>query len=117
MSWGRRALRGGRAYIQFRGFPPKMRDDLKKALGDKLTVQEGDWNCVLNVTPNNKVKPFNDARVRRALSMAINREAIQKVVMRNQSQPAGMIAPPFVNGWTADMDGASRTDVEAVGCR
>ncbi|MCH7889668.1 MAG: hypothetical protein IIA00_10395, partial [Proteobacteria bacterium] len=32
------ALRGGRAYIQFRGFPPKMRDDLKKALGDKLTV-------------------------------------------------------------------------------
>ena len=67
------ALRGGRAYIQFRGFPPKMRDDLKKALGDKLTVQEGDWNCVLNVTPNNKVKPFTDPRVRRALSLAIDR--------------------------------------------
>ena len=67
------ALRGGRAYIQFRGFPPKMRDDLKKALGKKLTVQQGDWNCVLNVVPNNKVKPFNDARVRRALSLAIDR--------------------------------------------
>ena len=67
------ALRGGRAYIQFRGFPPKMRDDLKKALGKKLTVQEGDWNCVLNVTPNNKVKPFDDVRVRRALSLAIDR--------------------------------------------
>ena len=67
------ALRGGRAYIQFRGFPPKMRDDLKKALGDKLTVQEGDWNCVLFVTPNNKRKPFNDARVRRALTLAIDR--------------------------------------------
>ncbi|HIC59031.1 MAG TPA: hypothetical protein EYO71_03005 [Rhodospirillales bacterium] len=57
---------GGRAYIQFRGFPPKSRDDLKKALGDKLTVQESDWNCVLMVTPNSKRKPFDDARVRRA---------------------------------------------------
>lgn len=67
------ALRGGRAYIQFRGFPPKMRDDLKKALGDKLTVQESPWNCQLIVTPNNKRKPFNDARVRRALTLAIDR--------------------------------------------
>jgi peptide/nickel transport system substrate-binding protein len=48
------------------------------------------------------------------MSMAINRDAIKKVVMREQSQPAGMIAPPFVNGWTAEMDGASVTDVEGA---
>ena len=48
------------------------------------------------------------------MSMAINRDAIRQVVMRGQSQPAGMIAPPFVNGWTADMDGESSTDVEAA---
>jgi peptide/nickel transport system substrate-binding protein len=58
--------------------------------------------------------PLADVRVRRAMSMAINRDAIQRVVMRGQSQPAGMIAPPFVNGWTAEMDGASKTDVEAA---
>lgn len=58
--------------------------------------------------------PLADVRVRRAMSMAINRDAIKQVVMRGQSQPAGMIAPPFVNGWTAEMDGESKTDVDAA---
>lgn len=67
------AIRGDRAAIEFRGFPPKARDELKKALGDKITVQESDWNCVLLVTPNHKKKPFDDVRVRRALSLALDR--------------------------------------------
>lgn len=58
--------------------------------------------------------PLADVRVRRAMNMAINRDAIKQVVMRDQSQPAGMIAPPFVNGWTAEMDAESKTDVEAA---
>ncbi len=56
--------------------------------------------------------PLADLRVRQAMSMAINREAIQKVVMRGQSQPAGVIMPPFVNGWNADLDSVPATDVE-----
>ncbi|MBM7068166.1 ABC transporter substrate-binding protein [Actibacterium sp. 188UL27-1] len=58
--------------------------------------------------------PLSDVRVRQAMSMAINRDAIQQVVMRGQSQPAGMIAPPFVNGWTEERDAASVTDVAAA---
>ena len=57
--------------------------------------------------------PLSDVRVRRAMSMAINRDAIKQVVMRGQSEPAGMIAPPFVNGWSEEMD-QSETDVEAA---
>lgn len=58
--------------------------------------------------------PLADVRVRKAMSMAINRDAIQQVVMRGQSEPAGMIAPPFVNGWTAEMDAESSTDIEGA---
>ena len=58
--------------------------------------------------------PFADVRVRKAMNLAINRDAIKQVVMRGQSAPAGMIAPPFVNGWNEAMDGASKTDIDAA---
>ncbi|MEM9583836.1 MAG: ABC transporter substrate-binding protein [Pseudomonadota bacterium] len=55
--------------------------------------------------------PLADVRVRQAMSMAIQRDAIRQVVMRGQSEPAGMIAPPFVNGWTAEMDTGPEGDL------
>jgi peptide/nickel transport system substrate-binding protein len=76
------AVRGGRAMVEFRGFPPKSRDDLKRALGDEITVQESDWNCALLVTPNHLVKPFDDPRVRRALTLAIDRWGGSKYLSR-----------------------------------
>ncbi|MFT5870096.1 MAG: peptide/nickel transport system substrate-binding protein [Paracoccaceae bacterium] len=58
--------------------------------------------------------PLADLRVRQAMNIAINREAIQQVVMRGQSQPAGVIMPPFVTGWTAELDAYPATDVTAA---
>jgi len=67
------AIRADRAAIEFRGFPPSVRDELVNALDGKITVQTSDWNCGSFIEPNHKKKPFDDARVRRALTLAIDR--------------------------------------------
>lgn len=76
------AIRGNRAAIEFRGFPPKARDDLVNALGDKIVVQESDWNCVLLTTPNQDRKPFDDPRVRQALSLSVDRWSGSKYLQK-----------------------------------
>ena len=58
--------------------------------------------------------PLADVRVRQAMNMAINRDAIRQVVMRGQSIPAGVAMPPFVNGWTETLDTVPQTDVDGA---
>lgn len=89
------AIRGDTASIEFRGFPPSARDDLVKALGDKITVQEGDWNCGNLVVFNTKIKPFDDRRVRRALTLAIDRWNGSKKLSKYAivKTPAGIVYP------------------------
>jgi peptide/nickel transport system substrate-binding protein len=67
------AIRGERAMAQFRGFTPGERDQLVQALGNKITVQESPWNCSIQVAMNQQKKPFDDKRVRKALSLALDR--------------------------------------------
>lgn len=61
---------------------------------------------------NVNVPPLNDARVRRALSMAIDREAIVRDVSKGGQLAAGNLCPPDVAGFTAKARIA--TDVAAA---
>ncbi len=52
---------------------------------------------------NAEGNPFASPEVREAMSLVIDRNAIQQVVMRGESQPSAAPLPPFVNGWTEEM--------------
>ncbi len=79
------ALASGQVLAEFRGHSPADRDRIVQALGDKAVVQESPWVCSLVVSLNTKKKPFDDARVRRALSLAIDRwagsQALSKIAL------------------------------------
>ncbi len=79
------ALAAGEVLAEFRGHSPADRDRLVKTLGDKAVVQESPWVCSLVVTFNTKKKPFDDQRVRKALSLAIDRwggaQALSKIAL------------------------------------
>jgi len=74
------AIRSGRAYIEFRDLPASEVDAIKKQLGDKVVVQHtqliGQWGIAVN----NTIKPFADVRVRRALSLGIDRYTAGRVL-------------------------------------
>jgi len=58
--------------------------------------------------------PFADKRVRQALSMAIDREAIKRNIMRGLSIPAGIMVAPGVNGNTPDIDVPTKADPDGA---
>ena len=58
--------------------------------------------------------PFADKRVRQALSMSIDRAAIQRNIMRGLSIPAGIMVAPGVNGNTPDIDVPAKLDVDGA---
>jgi peptide/nickel transport system substrate-binding protein len=93
------AIRTGKAQIQFRGFSPAQRDDIVRALGKKATVQESPWNCGLVVAINHEKEPFHDRRVRRALSLALDRYRASVALSRTAivQEVAGVQVPgsPF----------------------
>lgn len=61
---------------------------------------------------NAEANPFKDVRVREAMNLAIDKVAIQRVVMEGLSFPTGMITSPGVLGNTPDNDAPYPFDPE-----
>ena len=74
------AIRSGRAYIEFRNLPNAEVESIKKQLGDKIAVQETPMTGQWGIAVNNTAKPFNDVRVRKALTLGIDRYTMGKVL-------------------------------------
>ncbi len=58
----------------------------------------------LKYSPVTGKNPFKDVRVRKALNLAVDVEAIKRTTMRGLSVPAAILVAPGVNGWSADLD-------------
>lgn len=79
------ALQGGQIQSEFRSISPGERNQLVNALKDKITVQEAPWVCKVDLLFNTEAKPFDNPKIRQALSMAIDRwagsDALSKITI------------------------------------
>jgi peptide/nickel transport system substrate-binding protein len=67
------ALQGGQIQAEFRSISPGERVQLLSSLKDRIVVQESPWVCKIDLLFNTEAKPFDDHRIRLALSMAVDR--------------------------------------------
>jgi peptide/nickel transport system substrate-binding protein len=89
---------GGQFDVEFRGRTPSERDQLMNSADkERWVLHEGPWATNDIVIFNTEKKPFDDPRVRRALSLAIDRwngnEALSKITIVKAT--GGMLRPGY----------------------
>ena len=75
-----KSIRADRTDVEFRGFPPAEVEAITNQMGNKVTVaypgQPAHWGIAFNVDK----KPFDDERVRKAMSLALDRYDMAKTL-------------------------------------
>ncbi len=80
------------------GIPPARFVQVMKDPNLKSLIVTGDQLHTGYVTINAQIKPFTDARVRRALNMAIDKTKIVRII-NNRATPATQVLPPRMPGY------------------
>ncbi|KPN13261.1 ABC transporter substrate-binding protein [Bacillus australimaris] len=81
--------------------PTESLQTLKKEGGLKIQTIAGIYNYKFNT----KVKPLNNANIRKALAYSINRQAIVDKITQGEQVPAMAIVPPTMQGFTDNKTG------------
>lgn len=90
----------------------RLTDAQVKQLSDKFEVYEGTMNLVQALYLNNKVEPFNNEKVREALSYAIDPQGIMKILSGGKGeQIGGNCYPAFTKYYMPELVDTYKTDV------
>ena len=90
-------LQKGEVDIAGDGIPPAKFLEIKNSPEGAAMIVDGDQLHTGYITLNTKVKPFDDAKVRQAVNMAINKERISRI-LNGRATPANQILPPLMPG-------------------
>ncbi|MDU4943175.1 MAG: ABC transporter substrate-binding protein [Mixta calida] len=88
--------RSGGVDITNSAIPPELFPMLKKDLGSQVRVSP--YLCTFYYELNNQRAPFNDARVRTAVKLTLDRQIIAEKVMGQGQIPAFSLTPPYIDG-------------------
>ena len=88
--------RSGEIDITNSALPPDLFPMLKKTLGTQVRVSP--LLCTFYYELNNRRPPFDDARVRTAVKLTLDRDIIANKIMGQGQIPAGGFTPPFIDG-------------------
>ena len=93
-----KGMASGRVMGSFRSFTPAERDEIEASLGGRMNVYELPWLINLMLVFNTRQPPFDDARVRRALSLAIDRWGMADSLSHGTFMKfvGGLMRPGFV---------------------
>ena len=91
----------------------RLTDAQVKQLSDKFEVYEGTMNLVQALYLNNKAKPFDNEKVREALSYAIDPKGILQILSGGKGHViGGNCYPAFTKYYMPELEGTYKPDIE-----
>jgi peptide/nickel transport system substrate-binding protein len=93
------ALQAGRLDTANPGDMTRNIADQLKAAVPSMVIQEVGSGVVDNILMNHSKPPFNDAKLRHAVSLALDRPGFIKSVAHGSGVIGGAMAPPPIGGW------------------